>query len=182
MEKKGNTINNIAIVGLFPEYNNQVASLIADQLEMYFLDVEALFEFDLSPITVTDLVKQNGRRYFREKQMSTVSYVASFKNTIMTYESGVLLSPAKVKVIEENSLIIYLHHDINRIKKYQNTKDYSTKEIKQLFCLKDPDIARRSYLGKKYADITVNASKISVFKCMSEVIRQIKKYYEIEEG
>lgn len=181
MKKTGNSISNITFVGLNPEYTNQVASLVAEQLEMYFLDTLALFEFDISPVTLTEYLQMHGIGYYRDEEKGFVKYVCTFNNTVLTFQSGVLVSPTKMNCITKNGLVIYIHQEMNRIRKYQQAKNYQSPELKKLFFLKDSEISKRSDRAKKYSDIMVNGSKIGVFKCSSEVIRQIKKYYGLQE-
>lgn len=179
MKRNGKDISNIAIVGLFPEYNNQVASLVAEQLEMYFLDSMAFFEYDLTPYTVGDIIRMNGRDWMRKKENNFIKYVGSFKNTVATYSSRVLLSKMRINILLRNSIVIYLHHDRDRIEKYVKSKIYKTPEDKSFFHLRKADIDRRTALAKQYADLTINVSRFSVFKAMSVVIREIKKIYNI---
>lgn len=179
MKRNEDDITNIAIVGLCPEYNNQVARLLAEQLEMYFLDSAAFFEYDLTPYTVGEIIRMNGRDWMRKKENSFTRYVGSFKNTVATYSSRVLLSKMRINNVLRHSIVIYLQHDRERIEKYTKSKIYKTPEDKSFFHLRKADIDRRMALAKQYADITINVSRFSVFKAMSVVIREIKKIYNI---
>jgi len=179
-QKKG-SVNCIAILGLIPEYTNEVASLVAEQLDMYYLDTLKLFEFDYGAYTFSELIKLNKTKWVRQKLYKRIKFACSLTNTIITCEPKTIKSEQKMKHICDNTLVIYLHQDERKVKKYEAEKEYKDNYLKKFFQIKDPDIKRMIYLAKNYADITINASKFSTFKCMGEVLREIKKYYGVEE-
>ena len=180
MIKKCKCKSNIAIIGLNPEYTNEVASLVAEQLDMYFLDTLKLFEYDYAPYSLSELISENNIRWVRQKLVRTIKYACTLDNTIITFESGILNNKQKMSIIDKGCLIIYLHQEERKINKYQENVKYQTNELKRFCKIKESNIKKYISTAKEYSDITINASKFSTFKCMGEVLRAIKKYYGVE--
>ena len=81
-------VSNIAIIGLNRKMSRKVSELLSEELQMHFLDTIELFEFDNIPRTLSDIIRENGLRYFREKEKSLTGYASGFENTVIHAESG----------------------------------------------------------------------------------------------
>ena len=118
---------NIVITGINGEYVSKVAKLLADQFDMYFLDAEALYEFDIQPFTLSYVLKKYGVDYYREKQMDTMKYVASFSNTVIAVESGALLYQNNIDTLNKDGLIIYVQQPLDKVYKALTKREYLSK-------------------------------------------------------
>ena len=170
-------VSNIVIVSLNREISRQVGEILAEELEMHFLDTIELFEFDNIPRSLSDILKENGEKYFREKEKSLTGYASGFENTVINIESGCCLVAKNIKKLKENCLVIYLHFPPNTIKKYLDKKNYETEELKKFYNITLKKIERRAEILSDKADIRISASNKSFLKLSSEVLRAINAYY-----
>ena len=58
-------VNNIMILGINRKVSRQVSEMLAEQLQMHFLDIIELFEFDNIPRSLSDVLGLKGERYYR---------------------------------------------------------------------------------------------------------------------
>lgn len=169
-------VENIAIVGLNRSQAYEVGKMLATQLEMQFLDCVELFEFDYAPRTLTDMLKEYGQRYYREKEKGTLKYAAGFTETVINLESG-MAKKENFATIKKNCLLIYLHNPATQVVKNNARQTYRSPEEKRFFNVPYETIKRRIEQYKHNADITINASGCSALKITSEALRRIKAYY-----
>ena len=50
--------SNIAVVCLDYKLALDVAKILAEELDMYFLDIQGLYEFDIKPRTISETIKK----------------------------------------------------------------------------------------------------------------------------
>ena len=83
-------VQNIAITGFDRELLKKVGKALAEDLEMFYVDTIELYEFDHIPHTMTDMIKAQGLKEFRDKEIGTIGYVTDFNNAVITFESGAI--------------------------------------------------------------------------------------------
>ena len=100
MEKRENADINIVLVGLDYNYCLEVGKMLSSQLEMYFLDSQGLYEFDIRPKTMEDIINEMGMDYYRKAQSGTIKYICSFTSSILVVESGALMNEENVNKLD----------------------------------------------------------------------------------
>ena len=179
MEKRENSDINIILMGLDYFYTLEVGKLLADQLEMYFLDSQGLYEFDIRPKTIDDIVSEFGMEYYRKAQSGTVKYICSFNSSILAIESGVVLNPENMDRLDKYGLIVYIRQTKDLLHTlYENTSNLSAVK-KQIYHLSDADIYTRDEKLKIASEIIVEDNGEQL-RCVSEIVKGIKKFYGVE--
>lgn len=179
MKRKVEKSTNISIVCLDYFYAVNVAKILAEQLDMYFLDTFELFKFDIAPNSLSEYIKIYGMKNFRKDQSGNVKYCSSFENTIMTFESGVVDNNINIKNIDKKGLLIFLNLSNTKIKNNLEKQNYTDKTEKKLLFPTEIQMMRRKERIKKYADITLNCTNFGQIKCSAEILRKIKEYYGV---
>ena len=170
-------VNNIMILGINRKVSRQVSEMLAEQLQMHFLDIIELFEFDNIPRSLSDVLGLKGERYYREKEVGLNKYVSSFENTVIHGESGAVLKSKNIKNVKNNCLVVYIHFPAAQVKKFLSVQDYKTKQLKKFFNVSLDRIKRRVELLKKNADISITGTGKSSFKITSEILRAMDSYF-----
>ena len=170
-------VSNIVILGVNRSHSRQVAEMLSERLQMYFVDTIDLFEFDNIPRSFSIILKEQGERYFREKEKSLNKYVSGFENTVIHAESGSVLKSKNIQAFKKKCLVIYLHSPLMVVKKGLEKKAYESTELKRFFNISQSRLKRRIELLKKAADIVVPSAGKSPLRVTSEVLRAIDKYY-----
>ena len=172
-------VQNIAIVGLDRALSYEVGKLLAVELEMHFFDCIELFAFDNAPRTFSVMLAEFGEKHYRTKEKGMLRYVSGFNETVINLESG-MASRENFKTIKSNSLLIYLHIPAGQVKKKLNKLKNLSKEERKFFNISPEKIEKRIAAYKKNADIIVPAVRGSALKISSDVLRQIKAYYNYQ--
>ncbi len=174
-------VENIAIVGLCREQAYEVGKILADELEMHFFDCIELFEFDNIPRDLTTMLKEYGERYYRAKEKGMLKYVGGFNNTVINLEAG-MCKKENFKTIKKTCLLVYLHVPASMVKKKLATATYKSKEEKKFFDVSEKKIQSRIAKYKANADIVVASAHGTALKIASDVVRQIKAFYNYQQS
>ncbi|MBQ7466560.1 MAG: hypothetical protein IJS74_00650 [Clostridia bacterium] len=172
-------VQNIAIIGLDRDVAYEVSKMVANQLEMHFLDTIDLFEFDNKPRTLSEMLSQFGIRYFRQKEKGTIKYVTGFTNSVINIESGAAEFGGNLKELKTNCLVIYLRQDIRDFLQTMNKKEFKDEILKAFYYASPNAIQRRDNHLLTDADIVIDIYDQSVLKIASEVLRKIKSFYGV---
>lgn len=179
MEKRENSDINIILMGLDYFYTLEVGKLLSDQLEMYFLDSQGLYEFDIKPKTIDDIVSEFGMDYYRKAQSGTVKYICSFNSSILAIESGVVLNQGNMEKLDKYGLIVYIRQSKELLQSlYAKTNEMSDIK-KQIYHLSETDIYTRDEKLKIASEIIVEDNG-EPLRCVSEILKGIKQFYGVE--
>jgi len=179
MEKRENSDINIILMGLDYFYTLEVGKLLSDQLEMYFLDSQGLYEFDIKPKTIDDIVSEFGMDYYRKAQSGTVKYICSFNLSILAIESGVVLNQENMEKLDKYGLIVYIRQSKELLQSlYAKTNELSDIK-KQIYHLSETDIYTRDEKLKIASEILVEDNG-EPLRCVSEILKGIKQFYGVE--
>lgn len=179
MEKRENSDINIILMGLDYFYTLEVGKLLSDQLEMYFLDSQGLYEFDIKPKTIDDIVSEFGMDYYRKAQSGTVKYICSFNSSILAIESGVVLNHENMEKLDKYGLIVYIRQSKELLQSlYAKTNELSDIK-KQIYHLTNEEIETRDEKLKIASEILVEDNG-EPLRCVSEIVKGIKQFYGIE--
>ncbi len=179
MEKRENSDINIILMGLDYFYTLEVGKLLSDQLEMYFLDSQGLYEFDIKPKTIDDIVSEFGMDYYRKAQSGTVKYICSFNSSILAIESGVVLNQENMEKLDKYGLIVYIRQSKEILQSlYAKTNELSDIK-KQIYHLSETDIYTRDEKLKIASEIIVEDNG-EPLRCVSEILKGIKQFYGVE--
>ena len=119
---------NIIIIGIDYKYNLNIAQLLLENVDMYFLDVEELVNYSL--FSKSEMLKKCGIEYLIEQETSVVKSCADYENTIMCMPYSYFFRNNMYTNFLENSYIIYLHFSKEALLKKKNlSKTFNTDMI-----------------------------------------------------
>ena len=170
-------VKNIVIIGANLPFVKEVSKTLADQLEMYYLDVHGLFEFDISPDTFADVLKRGGVKYFRNQQRGSVKYASSFENTVIAVELGVAESLDNIKILDKRGLLILLDSGFKATKSELKKLSFNSKKERKLFVVSRREFSRRVKNVKSQVDICIATDKFDVQTTIDEIKNKILEYY-----
>lgn len=170
---------NIIITCMDHEFGEKVAEHLAANFDMYYLDSEGLYEFDIQPYTLSYVIKKFGLEYFRKSQSGTMKYVSTFSNTVITVESGALLYQNNLDMLTKDGLIVYIRKGVDKLYKTLVGRDYSSREEYNFYCLNKREILSRDEVLINVAEVVVDGTNLKVDECTEEIISCIKNYYGV---
>lgn len=179
MDKRQNSDINIILVGLDYFYALEVGQMLADQLEMYFLDSQGLLEFDNKPKTLDDIINEFGIEYYKKAQSGTIKYVSSFNSSVLAVESGAVLNKENLDRLDKYGLIVYIRQSEETLKNLYAKRQNLSEAKQKIHILSPEDIKARDQIMMIESEILVEDEGEPI-RCVSEILKGIKKFYGID--
>lgn len=170
-------VQNIAITGFNREKLKSVGKALAEMLEMYYVDTIELYEFDHIPHTMTDMLKAQGRKEFRHKEIGTIGYVTDFSNAVITFETGAIKSAKNVKTLKSTCELVYLYEDVLDVKAKLDSDKYASGELKKFFNIPLNSIKLRSEKLIKISDVVVEIDRKTPKMIAGEILAKMQQKY-----
>lgn len=122
MEKKVAPIN-VVIVALNEKFCKEVATSLADKLDMFLADCHELIVYDL--IDPKDVIDKCGVEYFKKRERGVVKNCAGFYNTVISINYDLL---REYQDLFTNSIIFYVKLEKDKVKDVPNVVAYENRD------------------------------------------------------
>ena len=166
---------NITFICLLQNYSKNVAKLVCDKLDMYFVDVEDMLEFELGDEThiLNMLGNKKGKKYMKETEVKVIKRIASFENTLVCIEPTTLFSNKNFDRLKKTSYIVYLQISPKFLqKRAEDSKDIIDEKLLTIaFTEKD-----KMYVDN--SDIVLNCSTYKEKKAFKKLIAAINSFFK----
>ena len=169
---------NISIICNSRDFAKQVAAILAERLEMQYLDLFDMMLFDDKPYTFSQILELRGEAGVRAHEKSAIKYACDFSNTLIICEVGAIEDEENIKRLHQNSIIIYLHCTPKRVYDYLQNQPYESDAERDFFAKSKKVVDMRISLCKQNCDIMVGCSPKSPIVVASTAIRYLKEYAE----
>ena len=105
---------NVILIGFDQIFNKKIGMYLADKLDMFFVDVEELIEYNL--INSKEALLKCGRDYIEKEERKTVRSVSEYENTIASISYDIFLN--NKHFFEGNNIKILLRpKKVNQVEK-----------------------------------------------------------------
>jgi shikimate kinase len=167
-------LKSLVLVGMMGTGKSTIGKEVAKKLKIEFIDTDMLIE-DEANMTITEIFKQNGEKYFRELEEKIFLKIKNDKEKIISVGGGTFINEFIRKKILKEYLSIWLNMDedliINRIKRNSKKRpmvdpNNIEKSIKNLKKTRDPIY--------KLANYEINCNLNS----KNKIIEKIINFYE----
>lgn len=127
--KNKSKIINIVVVSLDDAFGKLVSSSLASRLDMYYLDVKEMVEYDL--MDAEEVLEKCGIEYLKKREEQTLRKCSTFENTVMFINFDLLKEKSE---LFKNSLIVYLKLQEKEVLQIVNKIDYDYRndELKKI--------------------------------------------------
>ena len=169
-------MKNIVITGFMASGKTTVARYLSQITGMKIIDTDVLIE-TLENRTINEIFRQEGEKYFRNKEKDISEMLAKEKDIIISTGGGFVLNTGNINNLRENGIVFLLDADFSviesRIEKARAVRPVmngkSIEEIKELF-----EERRRFYNNCDYKIHVGNTNT------PSELAKKILDIYEKE--
>ena len=165
---------NITILSLIPDFSKEVGKALADKLDMYYVDVQEMMEFNL--VDDQEVIKLCGVEYLNKLQSKAIEDVSGYDNAVITVDFKFVANEKNIKNLKVRSSIIYLATNkkvfekiFTKYKKEENKKD----DALELVVFEEHDS-----IAKEISDIVIDVNKANDKGLVKKIIKTIEKYYE----
>lgn len=117
---------NFIVVGLLNDYVHSFASMLAEKLDYYFLEVEKLINYNIA--NRIEMENICGKEYLDKEELKIVSSLNDYERTVAILNESTFV---KFKDKFKNFNIIYLQFDYKTVLKCEkkHTPNFKLKEI-----------------------------------------------------
>ena len=140
-------ILNILIISLDEKFSKNVSSLLASELDMYFVDCKELIEYDL--INPKDVLEKCGLEYLRKKERGVLSNACEYQNTVISINYSLYSLNYD---LFKYSLVVYLKIDEKSLSEVVNNieeKNYNDFLTEKADIIVDADIKKKKETKNK---------------------------------
>lgn len=166
---------NIALVCLFNNYSRNVSKLLGDKLDMFYVDVEDMLDFELGDVEhVKDVLgEKEGQSYINKSRERVLENICGFENTIITMDPSLLFEKKTLKQVSNSCYIVYLQISPKYFAlRAKNSRDNVPNDILGIvFSERD-----KQYVDG--ADVVVDCSKYKEAKATKKVCAELKKLFK----
>lgn len=175
-----NVKKNIVILSLDYSVCLKTAQKLAERLDMYFLDIQGLYSFDIKPRTVSETISKYGMDYYRNEISGSIKYASSFDNSVIAIESGAVENSDNMEKLREHCLLVYVRSFPRWVTNKDFDGNYNSKEEEVLYKLADKDIIARDNVLCKDVDIIAYGDDRNVDSFVEDIIRKIIDFYGVD--
>jgi len=165
-------ISNIVLIGMPGSGKSTTGKILSNKTSRLFVDTDALIEASEKK-KLQDIVDSHGTMAFRKIESEIIKKI-SLKNYVIATGGSVVYSQNAMRHLKSIGIIVFLYTTLQDLKLRINNYEkrgiakLPGQTLEELFC-------ERSALYKKYADITIDCSKITPEQTCVEIINQMDK-------
>lgn len=166
-------MKNIALIGLMGSGKTTIGNLLAQKLNMDFVDIDAEIE-KKEKNTISEIFAQKGESFFRELETQALKEFSTKLNQIISTGGGSVQNSENLELLRKNYTVIYLKTRPEVL--FKRLKDDVSRPL-----LQNPDpLATLKELLKKRegnyrkADIIVCTDTKRTDEIVNEIIKNVK--------
>ena len=149
---------------------NKVSQNLAKKLDMFYLDLDELVEYELlNPQFVED---RCGKEYLLKLERNTVKRATTFENSLLSLNYTLLNDEMNLKNVKNKCIIIFIElSKENYEKKLKRENKSKLKNILDTFIFDE-----RNIICKQISDIAINADGCSYLQVANKIINELKRF------
>lgn len=151
------TFINILTISLNEKFCLNVASLLADKLDMFVADCHQMIVYDL--IDPKQVIEKCGLEYMKKREKSVVKHCGEFCNTVISINFDLY---KEYSALFQNSMVVYIKVPQERATSVSNKIDYDY----------------RDKLLQSLAHITVSVDKCLAKQSVKKIMTKLGDFYE----
>ncbi len=169
---------NIVLIGMPGAGKKTIGQALGDKLGVYAYDVDRQIEIKQNS-KIFDLLMHYDSRHYRDIESDMIRELAKNKGKIISTGSGVVTREKNIKMLERNSIIIYVKRDLEGIQKtLEQDRLYDINLVINKYGSLENMLKERDHLYRKYCDFIVvnnaNDDRMSdriIYKIIGEEIK-----------
>ena len=166
-----NDYKNISLIGFMGSGKTTVGKILAKKLDFLFIDIDRVIELK-DGRKISDIFRIYGEDYFRELEAEVIKKIYKNKNCVFACGGGVIERKENVKVIRENSFVVYLSISPGvAVKRLKDVTDRPLIEVQNREKVIREMITKRDSLYRECAHLVINNDDISPDKASEEILK-----------
>jgi shikimate kinase len=163
---------NISLIGFMGSGKTTVGKILAEKLDFLFIDIDRVIELK-DGRKISDIFRIYGEDYFRKLETEVIKKIYKNKNCVFACGGGVIERKENVKVIKENSFVVYLSiSPAVAIKRLKDVTDRPLIEVQNREKTIKEMIIKRDSLYRESAHLIINNDNIGPDKASEEILKR----------
>lgn len=168
---------NIAITGMVKYINNQVAELLSDSLNMYYMNTDEYIAYEYT-MSIPQIIDEYDEEFFYKAESKKLKSLKGFDNIVIGTSPSVLISLDNLKSLSEAAYLIVLKCTTaigkEKIKGEFDRDDslYLRNSLRENYRVLEKNLISAS---KSYADITISIDGLDTEIIRDKIIMQLQK-------
>ena len=163
-------MKNIVLIGIMGCGKTTVGKLLAEKLNINFVDLDAEIEKD-TKMKISDIFSTYGEEYFRNIEEKTAEKFSKKSDLIISAGGGIITKENSINFLKQSGTVIFIQRDLEKIIK-NNLSD-------RPFLKNNPSaiydiMEKRRKLYEKYSDFSVENDTLPEITA-EKIIEIIKK-------
>lgn len=167
---------NIALIGMMGTSKSTCGKLLADRLDMLFLDVDALIEYEEMPIPM--IFSKLGEDAFRGIESKKIERICSYENLVIATGGGVVKREENVRHLRDSCYVVLLtatsEEILGRIKKQKGRPLLKRPTVASIEKLQN----ERRRLYEESADVAVDTTGLTPEETVDRIESCLLDYIE----
>ncbi|WP_373598312.1 shikimate kinase [Paraclostridium bifermentans] len=165
-------MSNIVLIGFMGSGKSTIGKKIANKKDMKFIDMD--FEIEkLENKTISEIFKDYGEIYFREKETELLKKVLTSENAVISTGGGIIENKENRGILHKEENVIWLYADAEKIIKnikheiYKRPKLMEAKNLEEYI---EKLLKSRHSKYKEVSNIKVNTNNKNIDEVMSDIL------------
>ena len=164
--------SNLAFIGMPMSGKSFIGKLCADKYNKTFIDLDKSIE-KTKEMTIPEIFDSYGEKAFRRYETNEVEKYSKQHSYAISCGGGVILNQNNMKMLRQNSVIIFIDFPLTELKKC-NPKDRPLLKNNNML---DKLFKERYNIYKENADIIINKSDFDEKSTLSKIEVKLNEYF-----
>ncbi len=167
---------NISLIGMMGSGKSTIGKLLAQKLKNYnLIDTDEKI-IQAEDCTINDIFAEKGELYFREIESKILTSILKNDNQIISTGGGIIKKEENIKVLKENSTVVYLQADADVLfERVKNNKDRPLLNVDDMKTKIETLLNERKTQYEK-AHLTIDTNNKNTDIIVNEIVEQIGLY------
>lgn len=161
---------NVVLIGMPGCGKTSIGKRLAEQLDMYFTDTDALIIQKHG--SITDIFSNQGEPIFRQYEHQATAEVATLSDTVISTGGGIILDERNMQTLKKTGIVVFVDRPLVKLLSDIDTSSrpllaQGKHKLSSLYDARYP-------LYQKYADITAdNATDMDA--CIADIMKKLEE-------
>lgn len=124
-------MENIILIGMPSSGKTTMGKMLAEKLNRKFFDIDKLIEEEGK--TITEIFEEKGEEYFRDLESKVLEDISKENGLVIASGGGTPLRAENRDYISQNSLVIYLKRDLEKLETSGRPLSKNLENLKKLY-------------------------------------------------
>ena len=166
-------MENIILIGMPSSGKTTMGKMLAEKLNRKFFDIDKLIEEEEEGKTIPEIFEEKGEEYFRDLESKVLEDISKENGLVIASGGGTPLRAENRDYISQNSLVIYLKRDLEKLETSGRPLSKNLENLKKLY-------SERKKIYENLANIKIDVIEDKTGN-LELIIKEVENYEIISD-